>query len=70
MSHRSRREPYLTAAQVGKRLGLGSAVVLRAYRAGLIPGRRQRDGQVLFRWSEVVDVWDGPRQLSFDDEAA
>jgi hypothetical protein len=35
-----------------------------------IPGRRLPDGQILFRWSEVVDAWDGQRQLSFEDEAA
>ena len=70
MSRRVRREPYLTPAQVAKRLGCASALVLRTYREGKIPGRRLPDGQILFRWSEVVDAWDGPRQLSFEDEAA
>jgi hypothetical protein len=70
VSPRSRREPYLTAHQIGKRLGCAGAGVLRGYRAGLIPGRRMPDGQIVFRWSEVVDAWDGSRQLSFEDEAA
>src|SRR5690349_10140890 len=69
MARKSRREPFLSAAQVGKRLGLSAALVMRGYRAGLIPGCRRRDGLVVFRWSEVVDAWDGARQLSFDDES-
>jgi hypothetical protein len=68
MSHRARREPYLTPEQVGRRLGLPAPLVLRRFRAGLIPGRRLRDGSVGFRWSEVVDAWDGHRQLSFEDD--
>jgi hypothetical protein len=43
---------------------------MRTYREDRIPGRRLPDGQILFRWSEVVDAWDGQRQLSFEDEAA
>jgi hypothetical protein len=70
VSRRSRREPYLTAHQIARRLGCVSTVVLRNYRDGRIPGRRLPDGQILFRWSEVVDAWDGQRQLSFEDEAA
>jgi len=70
VSQRSRREPYLTAHQIARRLGCSSALVLRTYRDGRIPGRRLPDGQILFRWSEVVDAWDGQRQLSFEDEAA
>jgi predicted site-specific integrase-resolvase len=70
MSRRPRREPYLTAQQVAKRLGCSSVMVLRVFRAGRIPGRRTAEGEVLFRWSEVVSAWDGERQLSFEDEAA
>jgi hypothetical protein len=70
MSQRSRREPYLTAHQVAKRLGCPISLVMRTYREDRIPGRRLPDGQILFRWSEVVDAWDGQRQLSFEDEAA
>jgi hypothetical protein len=70
VSPRTRREPYLAVHQVAKRLGCASAVVLRTYRAGRIPGRRLPDGAIVVRWSEVVVAWDGPRQLSFEDEAA
>lgn len=70
MTRRSRREPYLTAQQVGRRLGVAWSAVLREYRLGVIPGRRMRDGTIRFRWSEVVDAWDGSRQLSFDEDAA
>ena len=70
VSRRVPRESYLTAHQVGRRLGLPTQVVLRKFRAGLIPGRRMRDGSVGFRWREVVDAWDGQRQLSFEDDAA
>ena len=70
MTGRSRREPYLTAQQVGKRLGVAWPLVLREYRLGVVPGRRMRDGTIRFRWSEVVVAWDGRRQLSFEDDAA
>ena len=70
MTGRSRREPYLTAQQVGKRLGVAWPMVLREYRLGVVPGRRMRDGTIRFLWSEVVVAWDGRRQLSFEDDAA
>jgi predicted site-specific integrase-resolvase len=70
VTRRSRGEPYITAQQAGKRLGVAWPAVLREYRLGLIPGRRMRDGTVRFRWSEVVEAWDGRRQLSFEDDAS
>ena len=70
MSRLSEREPYLTAQQVAKRLGVAWPLVLREYRLGTVPGRRMRDGTIRFRWSEVVVAWDRMRQLSFEDEAA
>lgn len=70
MTREREKEPYLTAQQVGKRLGVAWPLVLREYRLGTLPGRRTRDGTICFRWSEVVVAWDNRRQLSFEDEAA
>lgn len=70
MSRRRRQEPYITAQQVAKRLGVPWPLVLREYRLGVLRGRRMRDGTIRFRWSEVVVAWDNLRQLSFEDEAA
>lgn len=54
-------EPYITARDVGKRLGLTSETILRYYRDGLIPGRRLPGTirPVRFVWSEVEAAWSG-----------
>jgi hypothetical protein len=70
VSRRRRQEPYITAQQVAKRLGVPWPLVLREYRLGVLPGRRMRDGTIRFRWSEVVVAWDGSRQLSFEEDEA
>jgi predicted site-specific integrase-resolvase len=49
-------EPFLTAREVAERLRIAPCTVLRYYGAGVLPGRRLRQGPrrpVRFRWSEV-----------------
>ena len=64
-------ERYITAREVGERVGLSPETILRYYREGRIPGRRL-PGQirpVRFLWSEVQAVWDCDRQLELGDAA-
>ncbi|MDA0160664.1 hypothetical protein OM076_10340 [Solirubrobacter ginsenosidimutans] len=64
-------ERYITAREVGERVGLSPETILRYYREGRIPGRRL-PGQirpVRFVWSEVQAVWDCDRQLELGDAA-
>jgi predicted DNA-binding transcriptional regulator AlpA len=64
-------ERYITAKEVGARVGLSPETILRYYREGRIPGRRL-PGQVRpvrFLWSEVESVWDCERQLELGDVA-
>ena len=72
MSHGNQQaERYITAKEVGERVGLSPETILRYYREGRIPGRRL-PGQVRpirFLWSEVQSVWDCERQLTLGDAA-
>ena len=64
-------ERFITAREVGDRVGLSPETILRYYREGRIPGRRL-PGQirpVRFLWSEVQAVWDCERQLELGDAA-
>jgi predicted DNA-binding transcriptional regulator AlpA len=64
-------ERYISAKEVGDRVGLTPETILRYYREGRIPGRRL-PGQirpVRFLWSEVEAVWDCDRQLTLGDVA-
>ena len=66
------RERYITAREVADRVGLSADTILRYYRDGKIPGRRL-NGQmrpVRFLWSEIEAAWDGPAQLSIEDQVA
>ena len=54
-------ERYITAKEVGDRVGLAPETILRYYREGRIPGRRL-PGQirpVRFLWSEVEAAFNG-----------
>ena len=64
-------ERYITAKEVGARVGLSPETILRYYREGRIPGRRLPGSvrPVRFLWSEVEAVWDCDRQLTLGDAA-
>ena len=64
-------ERYITAREVGERVGLSPETILRYYREGRIPGRRL-PGQirpVRFLWSEVESAWDREKELTVGDAA-
>jgi predicted DNA-binding transcriptional regulator AlpA len=67
----SEGERYITAKEVGARVGLSPETILRYYREGRIPGRRLPGSvrPVRFLWSEVEAVWDCERQLTLGDAA-
>ena len=58
-------ERYISAKEVGDRVGLTPETILRYYREGRIPGRRLPGSvrPIRFLWSEVQAVWDCDRQL-------
>ena len=66
------RERYVTAREIGERLGLSSDTILRYYREGRIPGRRMRGTirPVRFLWSEVDAAFDCDKQMSLTGEPA
>ena len=66
------QERYITAREVAERVGLSADTILRYYREGRIPGRRMpgRIRPVRFLWSEIEAAWDGPAQLSIEDQVA
>lgn len=65
-------EPYITARDVGRRLGLTSETVLRYYRDGLIPGRRLPGTirPVRFVWSEVEAAWSSESESAYTHSQA
>ena len=71
MSHGERQtERFITAKEVGDRVGLSPETILRYYREGRIPGRRMPGTirPVRFLWSEVEAAWDCRNQLELIED--